>query len=49
MAFKTFSLTLTSPILLDRVKISFLEYKPVQKYLRTLTLVFHTDSKKTQN
>ena len=47
MTFKT--LTLTSPILLDHIKISFRESKPLQKYLRTLTLVFHVYSKKTQN
>ena len=47
MTFKT--QTLTSPILLDHTKISIREYKPLQKYSRTLTLVFHVDSKKTQN
>ena len=35
MTFKP--LTLTSPILLNHIKISFREYKPIQKYSRTLT------------
>ena len=48
MTFKTLTLTLTSAILFDHIKISFLEYKPLQKYSRTLTLVFHVDFKKTQ-
>ena len=39
MTFKT--LTMTFPILLDHVKISFREHTPLQKYSRTLTLVFH--------
>ena len=47
MTFKT--LTLTFPILLDHIKISFSEYKPAQKYSRTLTLAFYVDSKKPQN
>ena len=47
MTFKT--LALTSPILLDLIKFIFCECKPLQKYSRTLTLVFHVDSKKTQN
>ena len=38
---KCFSgLTLTSPIRLDRMKMSFHLYKPLQKYSRTLTVVF---------
>ena len=45
MTFKT--LTLTSPILLDHIKISFHEFKPLQKYSQTLTLVLHVDSKNT--
>ena len=45
MTFKT--LTLTSPIFLDHIKINFRGYRPLQKYSRTLTLVFHVDSKKT--
>ena len=52
MTFKTITLTLTltSPIILDHIKISFHEYEPLQKYSRTLiTLVFHADSKKAQN
>ena len=49
MNFKTITLTLTSPIIIDHIKISFREYKPLQKYSRTLTLVFHGDSKKAQN
>ena len=47
MNFKT--ITLTSPIIIDHIKISFRKYKPLQKYSRTLTLVFHVDSKKAQN
>ena len=43
MTFKT--LTMTFPILLDHRKISFCEHKPLQKYSRTLTLVFHVYSK----
>ena len=45
MTFKT----LTSPILLDHIKISIQEYKPLQKYSRVLTLVFYVDSQKTQS
>ena len=45
MTFKT----LTSPILLVHIKISFREFKPLQKYSRTLTFVFHVDSQETQN
>ena len=45
MTFKT----LTSPILLVHIKISFREFKPLQKYSRTLTFVFHIDSQETQN
>ena len=38
---KCFSgLTLTSPIRLDRIKMSFHLCKPLQKYSRTLTVVF---------
>ena len=49
LTFKTFciffnkcfsGLTLTSPIRLDRIKMSFHLYKPLQKYSRTLTVVF---------
>ena len=47
MTLKT--LTLTSPKLLDHIKISIREYKTLQKHSQTLTLVFHVDSKKTQN
>ena len=39
MTFKT--LTLTSPILLDHIRINSREYKPLQKYS-----FFHGDSKK---
>ena len=45
MTFKT----LTSPILLDHIKISFRQYKPLQKYSQTLTFVLHAESQKTQN
>ena len=46
MTFKTLTLTLTSPILLNHIKITFREFKPLQKYSRTRTLVFHINSKK---
>ena len=49
MIFKILTLTLTSPILLGHIKISFQEYESLQKYSQTLTLVFHVDSKRTQN
>ena len=48
MTLKSLTLSLTS-LSLDHIKISFREYKPLQKYSRTLTLVFHVDSNKTQN
>ena len=35
---------LTSPILLDHIKTSIQEYKPLQKYSQALTLVFYVDS-----
>ena len=46
MTFKTLTLTLTSSIFLDHIKIIFREYKPLQKYSQTITLVFYVDSKK---
>ena len=46
--FKSLTLALTSPIVLDHIKMSFPEYKQLQKYSGTLTLVFHVDSKETQ-
>ena len=48
MNFKTLTLILTSSIILDHIKIIFREYKLLQKYSQTLTLVSHVD-KKTQN
>ena len=36
-------------MLLDHIKISFRQYKPLQKYSRTLPLVFHVDFQKTQS
>ena len=45
---KTFK-TLTSPILLDHLNISFGQCNPLQKYSRTLTLVLHVDSQITKN
>ena len=40
MTFKTLTLTLTSSLLLDHIKISFCGYKPLQKYSRTFILAF---------
>ena len=45
MAYKT----LTRPILLAHIMKSIREYESVQKYSRTLSLVFHVDSQKTAN
>ena len=50
MTFKSLTLTLSlTSLSLYHIKISFREYKPLQKYSRHLTVVFHVDSNKTQN
>ena len=46
MTLKTLALTLTSLILLAYIMIGFREYKPVQKYSRSLALFFMLTLKK---